>query len=247
MSHEKRLYVNYNYIVSPIYARKIRLLPAQTQPNIHLCFDFHSGVSISSLKYFPQSKIPIFRQSSAILGESREPLPNKTTQTAITPKIFQSFEDSSEDTSSTYLLKDPSNHKRRNPDVVVLSSTTSSKTQKASQSLLKSGSLITLKKSLSTMASSIKQGPMQNLFFLKTHKTGSSTLQNILIRYAFNHNRTVGLPIRGVVFPSYFKGHKMAAAELQKVPDGKKINMIMHHMIPDYDVVSYVDRSIMGL
>jgi len=36
----------------------------------------------------------------------------------------------------------------------------------------------------------------QKIFFLKTHKTGSSTIQNILFRYGLKHNLTFALPER---------------------------------------------------
>ena len=37
----------------------------------------------------------------------------------------------------------------------------------------------------------------KNVAFLKTHKTGSSTMSNIMLRYADTHNLTVGLPLDG--------------------------------------------------
>merc|ERR1712226_549284 len=40
-------------------------------------------------------------------------------------------------------------------------------------------------------------GPSLNVAFLKTHKTGSSTMSNIMLRYADTHNLTVGLPLEG--------------------------------------------------
>lgn len=36
-----------------------------------------------------------------------------------------------------------------------------------------------------------------NVVFLKTHKTGSSTMSNIMLRYCDTHNLTVGLPFEG--------------------------------------------------
>ena len=41
------------------------------------------------------------------------------------------------------------------------------------------------------------QGNSNNVVFLKTHKTGSSTMSNIMLRYADTHNLTVGLPLEG--------------------------------------------------
>lgn len=40
-------------------------------------------------------------------------------------------------------------------------------------------------------------GNSNNVVFLKTHKTGSSTMSNIMLRYADTHNLTVGLPLEG--------------------------------------------------
>lgn len=41
------------------------------------------------------------------------------------------------------------------------------------------------------------QGPVKKIGFLKTHKTASSTIQNILLRYGLNHNLTFVLPSSG--------------------------------------------------
>jgi len=41
------------------------------------------------------------------------------------------------------------------------------------------------------------QGKAHNVAFLKTHKTGSSTMSNIMLRFAGRHNLTVGLPLEG--------------------------------------------------
>nr|XP_039251897.1 galactose-3-O-sulfotransferase 2-like isoform X1 [Styela clava] len=38
--------------------------------------------------------------------------------------------------------------------------------------------------------------PSRNVAFLKTHKTGSSTMSNIMLRFADTHNLTVGLPLK---------------------------------------------------
>ncbi|XP_078488937.1 galactose-3-O-sulfotransferase 2-like isoform X2 [Ciona intestinalis] len=38
--------------------------------------------------------------------------------------------------------------------------------------------------------------PATNVVFLKTHKTGSSTMSNIMLRFADTHNLTVGLPLK---------------------------------------------------
>ena len=40
--------------------------------------------------------------------------------------------------------------------------------------------------------------PRTSVAFLKTHKCGSTTIQNILFRYAYKHNLTAVLPETGV-------------------------------------------------
>ncbi|XP_050700188.1 galactosylceramide sulfotransferase-like [Eriocheir sinensis] len=52
--------------------------------------------------------------------------------------------------------------------------------------------------------------PSNHLFFLKTHKCASSTVQNILFRYGYSRNLTFALPRSGnyLGHPKYFKvGH----------------------------------------
>eukprot|EP00079_Xenopus_tropicalis_P030287 XP_012826101.1 PREDICTED: galactose-3-O-sulfotransferase 2-like [Xenopus tropicalis] len=46
-----------------------------------------------------------------------------------------------------------------------------------------------------------------NIFFLKTHKTASSTIMNILLRYGEFHNLTFALPLYNnsqFLYPKYF-------------------------------------------
>lgn len=38
--------------------------------------------------------------------------------------------------------------------------------------------------------------PIKGIVFLKTHKTGSSTMTNIIMRHADKYNRTIGLPLQ---------------------------------------------------
>ncbi|XP_070581995.1 galactose-3-O-sulfotransferase 2-like [Ptychodera flava] len=67
--------------------------------------------------------------------------------------------------------------------------------------------------------------PKKNLVMMKTHKSGSSTLQNILLRYADKHNLTVVLPISGhqLNYPSKFNRNNAIA-----VP-WKEYNIFTHH------------------
>ncbi|XP_022092594.1 galactosylceramide sulfotransferase-like [Acanthaster planci] len=65
--------------------------------------------------------------------------------------------------------------------------------------------------------------PKMNVLYLKTHKTGSSTLQNIVCRWGERHNLTFALPISGVniQYPLSRKG-------LAKSPSGT-YNILANH------------------
>lgn len=56
-----------------------------------------------------------------------------------------------------------------------------------------------------------ENGPSKHVAFLKTHKTGSSTMSNIMLRFADTHNLTVGLPLEGKWelggYPAYIDQH----------------------------------------
>ena len=69
--------------------------------------------------------------------------------------------------------------------------------------------------------------PQRNIVFLKTHKTGGSTVQNILLRYGQHHNLIVGLPQKGFRF-AYSEGSKFHRKLLY--PSKKSVNMLCHHM-----------------
>ena len=49
----------------------------------------------------------------------------------------------------------------------------------------------------SEVSSDSCKGPAQDIVFHKTHKTSSSSIQNILLRYAKQHNLNVVIPIKG--------------------------------------------------
>ncbi|XP_069583995.1 galactose-3-O-sulfotransferase 2-like [Ranitomeya imitator] len=71
--------------------------------------------------------------------------------------------------------------------------------------------------------------PKNNIFFLKTHKTASSSIINILFRYGEFHNLTFAFPFRSAQFsyPSYFK-----AAYVNGFSEKTKniFNIMCHHM-----------------
>ncbi|KAM4043801.1 galactose-3-O-sulfotransferase 2-like [Anomaloglossus baeobatrachus] len=71
--------------------------------------------------------------------------------------------------------------------------------------------------------------PKNNIFFLKTHKTASSSIMNILFRYGEFHNLTFAFPVRGAhySYPSFFKASYVNGFS----EETKKIfNIMCHHM-----------------
>ena len=73
--------------------------------------------------------------------------------------------------------------------------------------------------------------PKEHVYYLKTHKTGSSTLQNIFYRYAWRNDLVVGLPKRDNLFDSYYAGNPFSRKDVQHTPTDKNISMILHHMV----------------
>ena len=75
--------------------------------------------------------------------------------------------------------------------------------------------------------------PKSNVFFMKTHKTGSTTLQNILERYADQNDLHIGLslspndPRFRYSSGDYFRKQFVRAGT-------SPINMILHHMRFNY-------------
>ena len=65
------------------------------------------------------------------------------------------------------------------------------------------------------------------VYFMKTHKTGSSTLQNIIYRYALTYNLTVGLPKGDEV---YLCKHRPIKANCTDEPDGNYQVIANHHV-----------------
>ena len=60
-----------------------------------------------------------------------------------------------------------------------------------------------------------EESEVKDLYFIKVHKTGSTTFQNIIYRYGFNHNLTFALfncgnamPFPNAAWPKYFYEHK---------------------------------------
>ena len=71
-----------------------------------------------------------------------------------------------------------------------------------------------------------------NIFFLKTHKTGSSTVQNILFRYAKNYNRTIVWPKGNMLFFNYSNKFSVDYVNGSTL----KNSIVLHHLRYSSDV-----------
>lgn len=86
---------------------------------------------------------------------------------------------------------------------------------------------------LKTVISYTEQTPSayKGVLFLKTHKTGSSTIQNIILRYAILHNLTIALPSYKA---SFFWPHKFNAEIFVRKQAGiSKYQVLAHHAVFD--------------
>ncbi|XP_067416451.1 galactosylceramide sulfotransferase-like [Emydura macquarii macquarii] len=84
------------------------------------------------------------------------------------------------------------------------------------------------RKSSPTGAASHPPSPPPNVVFVKTHKTASSTLQNILFRLAEQHNLTLAFPryTYQFAYPQRF-----AAAFVEALPPGAaRYNLLLSHL-----------------
>ena len=73
--------------------------------------------------------------------------------------------------------------------------------------------------------------PVTNVMFLKTHKTASSTVLNILFRFAETHNLSAALPAGGrfhLGYPWLFLARYVEGAE-QGGP-GRRFNIMCNHL-----------------
>lgn len=75
--------------------------------------------------------------------------------------------------------------------------------------------------------------PRNNIMFLKTHKTASSAVQNVLLRYGEKHDLTVGVSNNNDIRFRY--GRKFHISFVR--PTVKPINIICHHMVFNYEQV----------
>ncbi|XP_053638808.1 galactosylceramide sulfotransferase isoform X2 [Cherax quadricarinatus] len=74
--------------------------------------------------------------------------------------------------------------------------------------------------------------PRRHLVFLKTHKCGSSTIQNVLMRYADAHNLSVALPYSGVYLDAVAEGQSLKVKKLKDspfAPPSGRYHFLIHH------------------
>nr|XP_013012754.1 galactose-3-O-sulfotransferase 2-like [Cavia porcellus] len=88
---------------------------------------------------------------------------------------------------------------------------------------------------LPQLRAEVERPPVTNIMFLKTHKTASSTVLNILYRYAEMHNLSVALPVGRsfhLGFPWLFVAHYVEGA-LQAGPHPgppRQFNIMCNHL-----------------
>lgn len=89
-------------------------------------------------------------------------------------------------------------------------------------------------KSLNTLNNLVRTDatcqPRSHIFFLKTHKTASSTILNILYRYGESRNLTFALPLNKhsqLFYPYFFASHFVEGVSSRSV---KEFNIMCNHM-----------------
>ena len=80
--------------------------------------------------------------------------------------------------------------------------------------------------------------PQTNIMFLKTHKTGGTTIQNIILRHAKKRGLFVGLPLGKDFRFRYDQGYRFHKQFMRSAPKG--INILCHHMRFDKEQVASV-------
>ncbi|XP_041452730.1 galactosylceramide sulfotransferase-like [Lytechinus variegatus] len=79
--------------------------------------------------------------------------------------------------------------------------------------------------------------PQSNIVYVKTHKTGSSTLQNIIYRYGDERRLTFALPSRGVYIQSV---REFEPNSILPVRQGKSFNIMANHQRFFYESIKNV-------
>ena len=92
-------------------------------------------------------------------------------------------------------------------------------------------------KSVTSSNSSSSCAPIINVGFLKVHKAGSTTIQNILQRFALSHNLNVALPKKNKTTDSHYHylvfKNGLTLNNIIPIPKGQSYNMILNHAVYD--------------
>ncbi|XP_005090395.2 galactose-3-O-sulfotransferase 3 [Aplysia californica] len=81
-----------------------------------------------------------------------------------------------------------------------------------------------------------REKEIQHVVFVKVHKAASTTMHNILMRYAIKHELNVLLPKAGLHINQ--NGHQIPDDNLSPIPAGSKYDILSNHLIFDHDEVS---------
>lgn len=84
--------------------------------------------------------------------------------------------------------------------------------------------------------------PKSNIFFLKTHKTASSTILNILYRYGESRNLTFALPLNKhsqLFYPFFFASHFVEGVSSRSV---REFHIMCNHMRFTKSEVSFIRK-----
>lgn len=115
---------------------------------------------------------------------------------------------------------------RTSNDVVKTSSTMT--TRPATTTRVSSSSTELNKSSKSASDDKCPNGPQNNIFFLKTHKAGSTTVQNVLLRYGEKNNATFALPKQSAAHVFNYNV-KFSNTMVRPSPTGK-YNILCNHL-----------------
>eukprot|EP00058_Branchiostoma_floridae_P007464 XP_002592952.1 hypothetical protein BRAFLDRAFT_117767 [Branchiostoma floridae] len=91
--------------------------------------------------------------------------------------------------------------------------------------------------------------PHHNIAFIKVHRCGSSTVQNIFLRYAYGHDLVVGLP-RMPESPWVGCGSVIKDSDVMELTEGVKWNIFAHHSTynrTNFDRFMHPDTQFVGI
>ncbi|XP_019645064.1 PREDICTED: galactose-3-O-sulfotransferase 2-like [Branchiostoma belcheri] len=91
--------------------------------------------------------------------------------------------------------------------------------------------------------------PHHNVAFIKVHRSGSSTVQNIFLRYAYDHDLVVGLP-RMPESPWVGCRSVIKSSDVMELAEGVKWNIFAHHSTynrSNFDHFMHEDTRFVGI